>query len=100
MKDAVSIPSGPDQRPAQAGESTPLMIEVGRGFSSRLVMFPGNTPGLLIEYSGNQMAFAVGRGTGAVVHAHEFAVGLAYAALAFAGRCRIQVSPRHSAAKA
>jgi large conductance mechanosensitive channel len=96
---APSVSSGSDTQTAH-NESAPLMIEVARGFSSRLVVFPGNTPGLLIEYSGNQMAFAVGRGTGAVVHAHEFAVGLAYAALAFAGRCRIQVSPRHSASKA
>jgi large conductance mechanosensitive channel len=97
---AVSVPSGPPSlRVTQPGDSSPMMIEVTRGFSSRMVVFPGNTPGLLIEYGGNQMAFAVGNGTGAVVHAHDFAVGLAYAALAFADRCRIQVSPRHSSAK-
>lgn len=74
-----------------------LAVEIGQGFSSRLVLVEGDSPGLMIDYGGHQLAFTPGQGTRAVVDAHEFAVGLAYTALAFAGRCRIQMSPRHAA---
>jgi large conductance mechanosensitive channel len=77
-----------------------VTVEVGQEFSSRLVVLRPNSPGLVIDYGGNQLTFSVGRAAGAVVEAHEFAVGLAYTALAFASRCRIQMSPRHAAPQA
>jgi large conductance mechanosensitive channel len=77
-----------------------LAVEITPAFTARLVMLGENTPGLMIDYGGNQLAFAAGQGTRAVVSAHEFAVNLAYTALAFASRCRIQMAPRHSAPSA
>jgi large conductance mechanosensitive channel len=73
-----------------------LAVEINQGFTTRLVMLGENTPGLMIDYGGSQLAFAAGQGTRAVVNAHEFAVNLAYTALAFASRCRIQMGPRHT----
>jgi large conductance mechanosensitive channel len=73
------------------------MVAVTPGFSSRLVVLRANTPGLVIDYGGNQLAFTAGKGDGALANAHEFAVSLAYTALAFAGRCRVEMSPRHAA---
>jgi large conductance mechanosensitive channel len=75
-------------------------IEVTEGFATRLIVLPNNTPGLVIEYgSGQQLAFTAGRGENSLVNAHEFAVSLAYTALAFASRCRVEMAPRHAAAR-
>jgi large conductance mechanosensitive channel len=90
----IPAAKGANGQTSPTQEHAPLMVEVTQSFSSRLVMLPGNTPGLVIDYGGNEMAFAVGRGMGGVVNAHEFAVNLAYTALAFASRCRIQMSPK------
>ncbi len=73
-----------------------LMVAVNPRCSSRLVMFPGNRPGLVIDYGGQELVFGVGHGIGSVANAHEFAVGLAHAALNFANRCHLQMSPRHA----
>ncbi|HEV2783429.1 MAG TPA: MscL family protein [Actinophytocola sp.] len=74
-----------------------VTIDGDREFSSRLVVLRPNTPGLVIDYGGEQLTFTVGQGKGGVAKAHEFASDLAYAALAFAHRCRVEMSPRHAA---
>jgi large conductance mechanosensitive channel len=92
-----SVPSGPKAQMAQMtrlDDGGRLAVEVGQGFSSRVVVFPGDKPGLVITYGNRQMAFSAGRDVSAVVNAHEFAVGLAYTALAFASRCRVQMAPQ------
>jgi large conductance mechanosensitive channel len=89
------VPNGQMTRLDDGGRST---VEVNQGFSSRLVVLPGDKPGLVINYAGRQVAFSAGRDVSAVVNAHEFAVGLAYTALAFAGRCRVQMAPQSESA--
>jgi large conductance mechanosensitive channel len=74
-----------------------VTVEVSGEFATRLVAMRPNAPGLVIDYGDHQLTFTVGQGKGAVVKAHEFASDLAYAALAFAHHCRVQMSPRHAA---
>lgn len=92
------VPNGQMTRLDNLDNGGRSAVEVNQGFSSRLVVLPGDKPGLVINYGGRQVAFSAGRDVPAVVNAHEFAVGLAYTALAFAGRCRVQMAPQSESA--
>lgn len=93
-------PATPDRPNGRMADGRRVTIEVTQEFSSRMVALRANAPGLVIDYGGYELAFTVGRGPGALVNAHEFAVGLAYTALAYASRCRVDMGPRHAAAPA
>jgi large conductance mechanosensitive channel len=90
----------PARHSGDAGQTEPnprqQAAEIGEGFSSYLVALP-DRPGLVIDYGGNRITFAVGRNPLEVLTAHEFAVGLAYTALSLASHCRVRMSPRHAA---
>jgi hypothetical protein len=72
------------------------LVEVTPGFATRLIVLPSNTPGPVIDYGGQQLAFTAGRGEQALANTHEFAVSLAYTGLAFASRCRVEMTPKHA----
>lgn len=97
VESTSEVPGQPVNGAAHTNGSHRLTVEISPAFTARLVMLAEDTPGLMIDYGPSQIAFAVGEGTRAVVNAHEFAVNLAYTALAFASRCRIQLAPRHAA---
>lgn len=67
-----------------------LTIEVTSECDARMIVYRGGRPGLVIDYGGYELALVVGP---APRDAYEFAVGLAYASLCFASRCRALTGP-------
>lgn len=67
-----------------------LTVEVTPDCHARMIVYRGGRPGLVIDYGGYELALIAGR---TPQDAHEFAVGLAYASLCFASRCRALIGP-------